>query len=403
MKKIKFPYTVRVGSATAKIYHTPNKGRASYTVGFYNADGSRQRRMFTSFETAKDEAESLLRALLQGAGAARVMSDLDRLIYDRAADYIRPLAIPLDHAAREYAEAIKLLEGTSDTLLEAVRHYRQFNSSPKCQITAREAFDELLEDRTVNNASPIHIRGIRGHLGKFTQAFQCRLDSITPNEIEDYLKSFNNSPRTIKNHRTTISMLFNFAKINGYLPQSHPGVRPGPRTLTAEREINLFTPQEMKTLLNAANPRVLPAMAIGAFAGVRSEEVCQLGWSDIKLDRGFIEVRAKIAKKRVRRLAPLLDNLREWLIPHRQESGLVLTYRNYPNELGKVSKAAGVPWRSNGLRKTFISCRVAETEDIPKTALEAGNSPEVIHSTYLEAVDKATAEAWFNIRPGDSA
>ena len=63
MKKIKFPYTVRVGSATAKIYHTPNKGRDSYTVNFYNADGSRQRRLFISFKTAKDEAENLLRAL----------------------------------------------------------------------------------------------------------------------------------------------------------------------------------------------------------------------------------------------------------------------------------------------------------------------------------------------------
>ncbi|MGY8652316.1 MAG: hypothetical protein ACKVJX_01720, partial [Verrucomicrobiia bacterium] len=62
--------------------------------------------------------------------------------------------------------------------MEAVRQYRQLNSSPKSQITVQEAFKELLEDRTANTASPCHIKGINGHLGRFTQAFQCPLDSV---------------------------------------------------------------------------------------------------------------------------------------------------------------------------------------------------------------------------------
>ena len=101
MKKIKFPYTVRVGSATAKIYCTPNKGRDSYTVNFYDADGSRQRRMFTSFETAKEEAKNLLRDLLRGNGATRAMSDMDRLVYDRSLNFIKDFSKSVDKGVNQ--------------------------------------------------------------------------------------------------------------------------------------------------------------------------------------------------------------------------------------------------------------------------------------------------------------
>lgn len=402
MKTIKFPYTVRVGSASAKVYKTPNKGRESYSVSFYDADGRRVRRMYTSQDTAIAEAENLLRSFMSGNGDFRGMSDLDRLIYSRATDYVRPLGIPLDHSAREYAEAQKLLEGTGYTLTEAVRAFRQNNASPIRRLTVRETVEELLQDRRDNDVSGYHLRDLEGRLQKFSEAFQCRLDSVTPDEIEAYLKSLTVSPRTIKNHRTTLSILFNFAKSHGILPQNHPGVRPGPRIRVAEQQVELFTPQEMRTLLKAADPRALPAIAIGGFAGVRSEEIRRLDWDDVKLDRGFIEIHAQNAKKRTRRLSPISDNLREWLSPLQQASGSVLPYRNYSNTLLKLSQAAGVPWKRNALRKTFISSRVSVSGDIAKTAIEAGTSPEMIQRNYLEAVDPATAQEWFNIRPGDA-
>jgi hypothetical protein len=44
---------------------------------------------------------------------------------------------------------------------------------------------------------------------------------------------------------------------------------------------------------------------------------------------------------------------------------------------------------------------VAQTSDVAKTALEAGNSPEMIFRHYREVVDGQAAEAWFAISPPD--
>ena len=62
---------------------------------------------------------------------------------------------------------------------------------------------------------------------------------------------------------------------------------------------------------------------------------------------------------------------------------------------------AGIPggWRQNALRHSFISYRVAETGDVPRTALEAGNSPKMIFRHYRELVDEQSATEWFAIMP----
>ena len=58
-------------------------------------------------------------------------------------------------------------------------------------------------------------------------------------------------------------------------------------------------------------------------------------------------------------------------------------------------------WRQNALRHSFISYRVAETGDVARTALEAGNSPKMIFRHYREVVDEEAAKAWFSITPPD--
>ena len=42
----------------------------------------------------------------------------------------------------------------------------------------------------------------------------------------------------------------------------------------------------------------LPALAIGAFAGIRTAEVCRLDWSEVNLEKGLIEIKKGKAKTR---------------------------------------------------------------------------------------------------------
>jgi len=60
---------------------------------------------------------------------------------------------------------------------------------------------------------------------------------------------------------------------------------------------------------------------------------------------------------------------------------------------------AGVPWRKNALRHSWISARVADTQDVAKTALEAGNSPSVVFSHYRQVITPAEAARWFSVMP----
>ncbi|MEY3898292.1 MAG: hypothetical protein RLZZ214_3813, partial [Verrucomicrobiota bacterium] len=171
----------------------------------------------------------------------------------------------------------------------------------------------------------------------------------------------------------------------------------------AETEIEIFTPEEMERLLLAAHARILPLIAIGAFAGIRSAEVCRLHWEDIKWDRGHIEIAGKKAKTAARRLAPLPENLKAWLTPWHGETGEIISITDYAGALSDTAVKAKIPgeWRQNALRHSFISYRVAETGDVARTSLEAGNSPKMIFRHYREIVDAEAAKAWFSIRPPD--
>jgi hypothetical protein len=53
------------------------------------------------------------------------------------------------------------------------------------------------------------------------------------------------------------------------------------------------------------------------------------------------------------------------------------------------------------MRHSYISYRIAMTGDVPRTALEAGNSPEMIFRHYREIVEEDTAKVWFSILPPD--
>ena len=65
----------------------------------------------------------------------------------------------------------------------------------------------------------------------------------------------------------------------------------------------------------------------------------------------------------------------------------------------EAAKAAGVEWKHNALRHSFISYRVADIKNVDQVALEAGNSPAIIFQHYRELVAEVTAKEWFGVTP----
>lgn len=153
------------------------------------------------------------------------------------------------------------------------------------------------------------------------------------------------------------------------------------------------------------NPKLLPALAIGLFAGLRRSELFALDWSEIDHEHRTIEVKGIKAKTRQRRLVSMADNPLAWLNPHRKTSGAISPERNidvFSERLHELAVKAGItPWPHNAMRHSFGSYFLAKTKDENLTASEVGNSPEVVIKHYRALVRDADVTRYWGIVPGN--
>jgi integrase len=160
----------------------------------------------------------------------------------------------------------------------------------------------------------------------------------------------------------------------------------------------IFEPDVMRKLLDAAAPKLIPFLALGAFAGLRSAEIARLQWSAINFERGIIEIRAGQAKTASRRIVPLSDNLRAWLAPLARTGPVIHTPELY-RDVSELATKLEIDWPRNVLRHSFISYRLPIVKSADAVALEAGNSPAIIFKHYRELATEEQAKEWFAITP----
>ena len=159
----------------------------------------------------------------------------------------------------------------------------------------------------------------------------------------------------------------------------------------------IFTPEQVQALLEKAPADLLPCVALGAFAGLRTAELLRLEWQDVDLKRGFINVSASKSKTAKRRLIPIMPNLAGWLRPYaRGLKGRICPFsaRWYQFNIEQTAKAAGLSkWPNNGLRHSFASYHLASHQNAPQLALEMGHTtPRIIFDSYREIVTPEEAD-----------
>ena len=427
-EKRKPAYVSRAGDVEVPVYRSRvrvgTKVYDSYLVAFYAA-GKRQRRRFPTLDAAKLEADRTAAQKAQGALGASALDPAVRIaLEDALARLAKHEGGSVASAARlvqiveEYAQARAALP--ADTTLKqaadfyVARHPR--NLTPKL---VSEVVAEFLADRESAQCSAVHIRDLRVRLGQFSRAFALPINAVDPQLVQLWIHNLKRehdqkpaSARTKKNVLRNIRALVNFARRRKHLPAD---LALEFRELTAPKSkgsaIGIYSPDEIRALLAAADPNLIPALAIGAFAGLRMAELTRLDWKQVRLTERLIVVEADQAKTAARRLVPISDNLLQWLMPHYCPEGSVggcvdATDRDghaLGNRLLRTAARASVQWKRNGLRHSFISYRTAALKDVPAVALEAGNSPAVIFSNYRALATEAEGQAWFAVRPPQPA
>lgn len=450
-------WTVERGSAVVNIYLTPHGGEDYFTVSYW-VDKKRVRQVFPTLQKAKDVAAEKASQMTTGDIGAAKLTNADSAAYRRAIALLEPIGVALEFAAADYAAAKKRLGGVS--LSHVVDYYLKRNPVDVEPIMVRKVVDELLQLKESEQLSLRYRKQLAYDLNRFAGQFRNRIGDVLGTDIDAWLRGMKVGPRTRNNLRNSIQALFNFAMSRKYLPKDHDELDAVPLARDGDGEIEIYTPEEMTELLSVASKEHIPFLAISAFAGVRHAELQRLDWSHVRRETGVIEIKAGTAKTASRRLIPIQPNLEAWLDKHWKESGEICSYANMvlqfveltrrvnekrravwakKNKLSKeklaeadreaakrlaelernqrrsrrtvrpgaeTAEAEGwrpFLWKHNALRHSFISYRVAQTQDVSRVALEAGNSPGMIFKHYRELVREADGKKWFSIMPKGKA
>jgi integrase len=352
----------------------------------------RKRITRTSLDAAKIEARRLIAQIASGRAHEKRMTLAEVEDYRLAKDKLAPFGVSLLGAIEEWVAG----RGKTPRII------------PK---TPAEVVEEFLTSKRVEGVSFFHLEDRKYRMNKFAAAFPGRIDQISTHEIEVWLNGLGVSGRTRNNYRNAVLQLFRYARSKRYLPRNEPtAVEDVASANSGEGAIEIYTPQELRLLLSHAPEKLLPFFAIGAFAGLRSQEIMRLDWSEIRFEQHFIEVAAAKAKTASRRLAPLLPVLAAWLLPRRQKTGHVVGYtrndmlcearqRHCKRGIKVGGQVFEFRWKPNALRHSYASYRLADIKDAARVALEMGNSPAMLFRNYRELVTERQAAEWFAVLP----
>lgn len=361
------------GKQTVKLYQSVNRGRAMYQLAYYNG-GKRVQQNFTDKAQAKRVANQVLGGLAGDSALvdAAATPEIESLV---AAKKVLAPGYALHVAVEEHAQELARLGKA--TLREAVDFFLRHHRTDMPRLPLKEVAELFSRSREQMGLSAQYIYLCRKYTRQFAEAFPGQyLTDVMTAALDKWVGGLKFEPRTKNDVRRILVVFGSWAERQGYLVKDSspfPGMLRYKETKTP---VGIFTPEQIAGILKKADATVQPFLAIGAFAGLRAAELERLDWSEIDLDRGFITVAASKAKTRQRRLIPISENLKLWLMPLRRESGSIRLQRDPQRSAARFCK--DVTWVRNGLRHSYISYRLAILNDTARVALEAGNSPDVI-------------------------
>lgn len=382
-------YIAKSGSVSVPIYRSQTRTSLTWVAAWYDGP-TRRRKSFTDFDEAKRFADTRARTTASLGSASQALSGDDRLAYIRARSLLDPIGVSLDAAVTEYVEARKILAGRPmvPTVRELIAFARTQDSPP-----VRKVVEEFISAKESAGRSTRHMEDLRCRLGRFADYFGCPFSSVTVADVERWLGLMGVGHRTRANYLTATTSLVRFAERRGYIGKGALDLSLIERGKT-HTEVAIFTPQEFKALLHGARADLVPYIAIGGFAGLRSAELCRLAWEEI--GRDHIDVKAAKSKTRQRRLVPILPALAKWLEPLRSE-GKICHLEEPWHVLKDYASKAGVEWKPNALRHSFGTYRLALVKSESQVALEMGNTPSMIFGHYRALATEETAREWFAI------
>jgi integrase len=255
--------------------------------------------------------------------------------------------------------------------------------------------------------SEVHLDDLTNRFKLFCETFGDQpTRKITSDQVQQWILARDLEPISRNNYRARLSSLFGFAITKGWLDKN-PCEGFG-RVKVPHKDIEIFTPDELRSVLDLAGPELLPALVIGAFSGVRTQERIKMTWEEIDIKRGYLTVSKGKAKTAGRRTIKMEPCLQAWLAPFHGRTGLIFDdgdVHKFVREMNKACAEAGMKKApKNGLRHSFASYHVAKYNDAEKLRADMGHTTaRVLFANYRELVHPDDAERYFAIFPPQAA
>jgi integrase len=343
-------------------------------------------RHFPTYGEAKAEAERIVCQLADGSQAAALkavqsrdaLAALERLESFRQRTGRR---VSLLAAVSEFCDSSEKLCGR--TMGEAVTGYLGTVVNVKRKDIGEAVADFLTVETPRTKAS----NGERAQLSakyaynrkiqleKFADTFpNTAICDLSKEHLDKFIGSLGDFSAKSRNHyRTAIRQFLQWTARKDYLPVTHrwfeaDSMRPEHANTV---EIHFYTPHEFAALMQAADETMIPLIAVGGLAGLRTAELLRLDWQDVWRVAGHIETTAGKSKTRQRRLVEICPALAAWIEPFRTRAsgkvwpGAENTFQDAFNvlcegaEVEHKGKKVSVARKTNGLRHSFCSFHFA--------------------------------------------
>jgi integrase len=366
---------------TLRIVEYRHSATAKYVIEGVRVNGKRKRLFFATEGAAEKELARIKTKQRKEGENALKLPDALRIMALESAEKLKPFG---------------------RTILDATEFYVKFLRDAERSISLSNLVEEYLAAQKRLKRSQAHITDLKQRLGRFKEDFGERpIRTVTTVEIERWLHRLKLSPQSINNFRARLGALFSYAEKRSYVEKNPISAIDKIKLVDAPPQI--LTPEQLQKALETCPADLLPCIALGAFAGLRTAELLRLEWEDIDMKRGFINVAASKSKSAKRRLIPITPNLADWLRPYSQNKGKLYPYshRWYHLNVDLLKKPAGLAkWPNNGLRHSFASYHLAKYQNAPQLALEMGHTtPRMIFDNYREVVTPEEAQRYWNVVP----
>lgn len=349
---------------------------------------------YRAFKTKADAEAAAGRILDESAGAGLVWSALDNESR-RFLEEIHHRTPPEDRAA-----VLAFLRSTKTSA--------EISSAVTKFISHKQA--------EAGENSP-HLHQVASTLGKLAAAFSGRrVAEIHAPELQAWWdgRCAGLAPKTKLDQRGTLVTFWRWCLRQGMAgsdpitaAERLPSVRATPGTK------RVLTPAELCSILNNVREEWRGWVLLGAFAGLRPEEIAPalrkkaakrgLRCEELDWKFGVIRLPAVVSKINRPRIIPMSDALRDALPWAGIEDGMTgpVCLRNPSQafELARLGKQlfAG-HWPQDSLRHSYGSYRNAVVRSLDKVAEEMGTSVQMLHRHYHNPQAEEQGQAWFVIR-----